>query len=121
MKLDLDRQLIVYAEAEAALGGETALQGEDPTGAGGLIVRNLDGRNFRRDRIDSRIGDVANPEEPWGDDRFETSSALAAAIDAHQVDAWIVHLAEGVRDGDLAEATTSIRGTSWRRSSSFTC
>ncbi len=88
MKLDLDRQLIVYAEAEAALGGETALQGEDPTGAGGLIVRNLDGRNFRRDRIDSRSLDRPPRRRrarrrPRGGDNFHSRHELETLLQLH--------------------------------------
>ena len=48
--LGLEAQVLVHAEARAALGGEVAMQGEpelsqDP-GVNGLLVRDIDGVNF---------------------------------------------------------------------------
>jgi cytosine/adenosine deaminase-related metal-dependent hydrolase len=96
--LGLLSEMLVYAEAGSALGGETAIQGEPDDPANGLIVRDVDGTNFGRDKIDSRVPSV--------DNGFSEAGELAGAMAAGRVDAWLVHLAEGVRDGDRAPGDT---------------
>ena len=92
--LDLESEMLVHAEARAALGGTTAIQGEPDDPANGLIVRDVDATNFGRAKIASRVPSV--------DSGFGDSPELAAAMANGRVDAWLVHLAEGVRDGDRA-------------------
>jgi 5-methylthioadenosine/S-adenosylhomocysteine deaminase len=93
MGLNLYPEVGKYAEVKAMLGGETALQGgpADP-GVDGILIRNVDDVNFGRDRIESRVLSI---------DRLVGTelSDLLSRMQTRQVDAWIVHLAEGVRDG----------------------
>ena len=81
-----------YAEIKAMLGGETAFQGApaDPA-TDNILIRNVDNLNFGRDRIESRVNAIAEL----------TGSALDSLLMRMrngQVDAWLAHLAEGVRD-----------------------
>src|SRR5829696_1877818 len=128
--LGLQSEALVYAEAMAALGGETALQGEPrDTRANGVLVRDVGGVNFGRDREDSYVPNV----ELMGQ---ETAQELRSRMLSGDLDAWFVHLAEGVRDRDrtvkdlyssrheldtlrrlglLTEATVIIHGTALER------
>ena len=92
--LGLYVEVLKHAEARAILGGQTALQGvsQEPA-VQGLLVRNVDGTNFGRDRIEARVPDVGAEDFP------PEAAALAERMRDGQVDAWLVHLAEGVRDG----------------------
>ena len=95
--LGLYVDVLKHAEARAVLGGETAIQGESSTGEAGvdgLLARNVGGTNFGRDRVDQR---VANVEDPAFD---PIAVGLHAAMTSGALDAWLVHLAEGVRNGD---------------------
>jgi cytosine/adenosine deaminase-related metal-dependent hydrolase len=95
--LGLFVEVLKHAEARAVLGGETAIQGEGSQGEpalDGLLARNASGTNFGRDRIDQRVPSVE-------DDTFTAASAsVRKAMASGALDAWLVHLAEGVRDGD---------------------
>jgi 5-methylthioadenosine/S-adenosylhomocysteine deaminase len=94
--LNLARQVIVHEEARDALGGETATQGEPTDAPNGLLIRNVDGANFGRDRIEEQVQSIADGGPP----------GLAARMANGGVDAWLVHLAEGLRDGDRAPGDT---------------
>lgn len=99
--LGLYVDVVKHAEARAILGGQTALQGAsgDPAFEG-LLVRNVDGQNFGRDKVESRVPDVNEPE-------FAVAAGdLKARMAAGQIDAWLVHLAEGVRDGQRRQGDT---------------
>lgn len=96
--LDLQSEMLLYAQANAALAGETAIQGSPTDPVNGLIVRDVDGVNFGRDRIEERVSNV--------DAGFNDAEELAGRMAAGEVDAWLVHLAEGVRDGDRAAGST---------------
>jgi len=91
--LGLSSEVVKYAEVRAMLGGETAFEGGPADEAtDNILIRNVDQRNFGRDRIEARvpaIGDLGDAE----------LTSLLGRIRAGLVDAWIVHLAEGVRDG----------------------
>jgi 5-methylthioadenosine/S-adenosylhomocysteine deaminase len=122
--LDLGRDVIVHAEVQAALGGESALEGEST----GVLIRAVEGENFGRSRIEAWVPTIGNlPDAP----------DLAQRMAAGTIDAWIVHLAEGVRDEDrergdrfssrhefdvlrslglLTRATVIIHGTALERS-----
>jgi 5-methylthioadenosine/S-adenosylhomocysteine deaminase len=91
--LGLDAEMVKFAGLVALLGGETTTEGALPNPAtDGLLARNVESANFGRQRIDARVpsiggfsgGDLAN---------------LLTRMHAGQIDAWLVHLAEGVRDG----------------------
>jgi len=88
--LNLAVKVEKYAEIKAMLGGDTALQGADPS-LGNQLVRNIDGMNFGRGRIESRVLSIDN----LGGTEL---NGLLDRIQNGQVDAWMVHLAEGVRD-----------------------
>jgi cytosine/adenosine deaminase-related metal-dependent hydrolase len=82
-----------YAEVKAVFGGETAIQGGAASPAiDNILIRNVDQSNFGRDRIESRVPRI-------GALGGTTLSLLLARMRQGLVDAWIVHLAEGVRDG----------------------
>lgn len=91
--LNLSAEVVKYAEIKALLGGATAMQGAPPsTATDTILVRNVDNVNFGRDRVDNRVTSIASLN----------GSALASVISrmrSGQLDAWLVHLAEGVRDG----------------------
>ena len=107
--LGLEPQVVVHAEARAALGGEVAIQGEpelsEAPAANGLLVRDIDGQNFGVDHVATQVPSVK------GAAFASTASALLTQMQRGAVTAWIVHLAEGVRDGDRAPGDTySSRG-----------
>jgi 5-methylthioadenosine/S-adenosylhomocysteine deaminase len=86
--LGLDTEAVKWAEIRGLLGGQTANQGAagDPS-TDRLLARNVDGFNFGRDRVESRTFPGPDP-------------ALAARMRAGHIDAFIAHVAEGVRDSD---------------------
>jgi 5-methylthioadenosine/S-adenosylhomocysteine deaminase len=92
--LDLHAEVVKYHEVEAILGGETTLQGAPSLAAtDGVLARNVESPNFGRARVESFVP----PIDSLG------GTGLTALLDRmHQggTEAWIVHLAEGVRDGD---------------------
>jgi cytosine/adenosine deaminase-related metal-dependent hydrolase len=93
--------VLKHTEVRSVLGGQTASQGSsgDPATADWL-VRNVDGVNFGRDRIEARVPDV-------NDEGFASAAmALHDRMQAGQVDAWLVHLAEGVRDSQRPPGDT---------------
>jgi 5-methylthioadenosine/S-adenosylhomocysteine deaminase len=90
--LNLYPEIGKYSEIKAMLGGQTAVEGgpSDPT-TDDILIRNVGSLNFGRDRIDSRVLSIDGL----------TGNALASLLARMQngeIDAWIVHLAEGVRD-----------------------
>ena len=95
--LGLEAQVIVHAEARAALGGEVAMQGEPAVSsvpsANGLLVRDIDGENFGRDLVATQVSTVQDPAFA-----SMVAPALRTQLQTGRVNAWIVHLAEGVRD-----------------------
>ena len=115
--LGLYVDVLKHAETRAILGGETTFQnGSDDAALAGL-VRDADHTNFGRDRVESRVASV-------NDASFSRVAAgLRARMDSGQVDAWLVHLAEG-RDAEseqelrriadlglLTDATVVVHGT----------
>lgn len=107
--LGVEPQVVVHAEARAALGGEVAIQGEpevsEAPAANGLLVRDIDGQNFGVDHVATQVPSVDGPAFA------STAPALLTQMQRGDVTAWIVHLAEGVRDGDRAPGDTySSRG-----------
>jgi len=101
--LNLSAEVVKYAEVKMLLGGTTATQGAPPSLAyDTLLARNVDNQNFGRDRIDNRVPSIASLN----------GGALASVVNRMkngQLDAWIVHLAEGVQDGERrpGDATSS--------------
>ena len=92
--LGLYTEAVKYAEVESLLGGETAVQGASPNPASDLILaRNVDNGSFGRDRVETRVSSVNDPGFAGTE-----ANALKTRMQLGLVDAWIVHLAEGVRD-----------------------
>jgi cytosine/adenosine deaminase-related metal-dependent hydrolase len=91
--LGLHGEIVKYAEVAALLGGETAIQGasRDPE-SDSVLVRNID-----NDVFDTRI---ASPRiEAISSIDGQALAVLQAGFQAGSYDAWLIHLAEGVRDG----------------------
>jgi 5-methylthioadenosine/S-adenosylhomocysteine deaminase len=92
--LGLGGEVVKYAEVAALLGGETSIQGAPQNPASdGVLARNVD-----NDAFDTRIASplVASI------DSFGAAplASLLTGMKAGRFDAWMVHLAEGVRDAD---------------------
>src|SRR5262249_39198296 len=56
-----------------------------------ILIRNVDAVNFGRDRIESRVPSIGGLVGTELND-------LLSRMQNSRIDAWIVHLAEGVRD-----------------------
>jgi len=98
--LNLYPEVGKYAEVQAMLGGETASQGAplDPR-VDSILIRNVDDVNFGRGKIQSRVQSI--------DSLPATELAsLVSGMQNGQIDAWLVHLAEGVRDGQRRPGDT---------------
>jgi hypothetical protein len=92
--LNLNTEMVKYAKVKALVGGETTLQGAIPSPeTDGVLARNAESANFGRQRIQSRVPSISS---------FTGVSlaALLSQMQSDQVDAWLVHLAEGVPDAD---------------------
>lgn len=89
-----------YAEVKALAAGTTAEQGSFPISPAFTehLARNVDLENFWADRVRQRALSVL-------DSTFQTTEApsLVADMDAGEVDAWLVHLAEGTAEDALEE------------------
>jgi 5-methylthioadenosine/S-adenosylhomocysteine deaminase len=98
--LDLGSEAIKYSEIEGLLGGETSMQGgfRDPA-SDGVLARNVEGDVFNTRIASSRVGPIsAFDGAPLSD--------FLAKLNAGDYDAWMVHLAEGVRDADRRPGDT---------------
>jgi len=90
--LGLLPEVVKYAEVKAMLGGETAFQGAAQGSAtDNILIRNVDNSNFGQDRVETRVNAIGVMTQTERD-------ALLGKMRAGLVDAWFVHLAEGVRD-----------------------
>jgi 5-methylthioadenosine/S-adenosylhomocysteine deaminase len=91
--LGLYGKMVKYAEVSALLGGETAIQGADSSDqeSGRVLVRNIENRPFgAASRIAGRVPNIDLLSE----------TPLLDEMTKGRYDAWLVHLAEGVRDAD---------------------
>jgi cytosine/adenosine deaminase-related metal-dependent hydrolase len=87
-------EIIKYGKARMILGGTTTTEGGNSSPAyDTLLARNVESPNFGRQRIANRV-------EPIGVMLADDVTAVSDAMSAGQLDAWLVHLAEGVRDAD---------------------
>jgi 5-methylthioadenosine/S-adenosylhomocysteine deaminase len=90
--LGLLSEVVKYSEIKAIFGGETSFQDGLPDPAtDNLIVRNVESLNFGRQRIESRVPAI-------GDLTGSDLTSLLSRMQNGRIDAWLVHLAEGVRD-----------------------
>lgn len=112
-----------YAEIRAVVGGVSAIQGASYSTQGSTesMVRNLDGRIFGQHRARAAIDLPSSLDSRGGPQMARTLEAIAAG----EVNAYYLHLAEGMRDnersykefehlvdlGALTKATIIIHGT----------
>lgn len=90
-----------YSEVKAMLGGQTAFQNGTPDPAtDNLMIRNVESPNFGRQAVASHVPSI---DELTGSDL----AALLTGMRNGQVDAWLTHLAEGVRDGQRRPGDTT--------------
>jgi len=92
--LNLSTEMVKYAKLKALVGGETTTQGAIPSPeTDGVLARNAESSNFGRQRIQSFVASI---------DSFLGAPLLAllSQMQSGQVDAWLVHLAEGVLNGE---------------------
>jgi 5-methylthioadenosine/S-adenosylhomocysteine deaminase len=93
--LGLANEVLEHAEVRAVLGGQTAMQGELPLTAAGLMVRDVDHTDFGSGGVATTVSSVEDPAFAAVD-----APTLRQGMAGGSVSAWLVHLAEGVRDGD---------------------
>ncbi len=92
--LNLSLEVVKLAEARGILAGQTSSQGAPAaTGYDTLLSRNVDNLNFGRDRIESRVASI-------GTLSGGALAGLQQRLATGATEAWLVHAAEGVRDGD---------------------
>lgn len=93
--------VIKFGRARMILGGTTTTQGGGSNPAyDSLLARNVEGVNFGRQRILSRVGAISSLSAG-------EAAAIAGGMSAGLLDAWLVHLAEGVRDADRRPGDTT--------------
>ena len=98
--LGLLSEVVKYSEVKAMLGGETSFQDGLPDQAtDNLMIRNVQSANFGRQAVFSRVPSI---------DQLSSSdlAALITGMQNGQVDAWLAHLAEGVRDNQRRAGDT---------------
>lgn len=88
---DLDVEAIKYAEVKALVGGVTSIQGTPNLRATRILVRNIEHSNFGQDRIYQR--GLAVSDKRW---QRTVEDGLLRRMNEGEVDAWLVHLAEGI-------------------------
>jgi hypothetical protein len=94
--LQLGPEVGKYAEVKAILGGETAFEGGEDEVTQYFLIRNVDQTNFGRKRIESEVRKIDDLKDEGFDHDL---SDLLDQMHKGEIDAWLVHLAEGVRDG----------------------
>jgi cytosine/adenosine deaminase-related metal-dependent hydrolase len=92
--LGLGALAVKYAEVRALLGGETVIQGGSNTIADHTLIRNVEAETLLGE---GRIEGFVSPIDSLPD---TTRTRLIADMGSGQLAAWIVHLAEGLRDAD---------------------
>ncbi|MDX1385588.1 MAG: amidohydrolase family protein, partial [Thermoanaerobaculia bacterium] len=87
-----------WGEIQALVGGTTTTEGSRPLpGVVDILLRNAEHTNFGQDRVCRSV-------EAVGDPAFATFAAdVLAQAGAGQIDACLIHLAEGVDAASLAE------------------
>jgi cytosine/adenosine deaminase-related metal-dependent hydrolase len=93
----LRHDVLLYREAESALAGETALEGAGSAGTPSVLIREIEGTNFGRADVEAWVPSIGN---------FTGAPELRDRIARGETHAWLVHLAEGVRDVDRRELDT---------------
>jgi 5-methylthioadenosine/S-adenosylhomocysteine deaminase len=92
--LGLAGEIVKYAETAALLGGETAIQGAAPNPeSDGVLTRNIDNDVFDERIAEPRVGPIASLGGV-------ALANLLARMQGGEIDAWLLHLSEGVREAD---------------------
>jgi 5-methylthioadenosine/S-adenosylhomocysteine deaminase len=98
--LNLTAEVVKFARVKALVGGVTTVQGARPAAAtDNILARNVESANFGRQRIDAFVPSIDTLTGA-------TLSGIVGRMQNGQLDAWLVHLAEGVRDGDRRTGDT---------------
>jgi 5-methylthioadenosine/S-adenosylhomocysteine deaminase len=90
----LQDDVLLYREAQSALAGETALEGVGSPGVPAALIREIEGTNFGRAADEAWVPSIGD---------FTGAAGLRDRIATGATRAWIVHLAEGVREADRHE------------------
>jgi 5-methylthioadenosine/S-adenosylhomocysteine deaminase len=94
--LKLGPEVGKYAEVKAILGGETTFAGGEDQATRGFLIRNAEQMNFGRKRIELSVSKI----DDLKDEGFHKDlTHLLDRMHDGEIDAWLLHLAEGVRDG----------------------
>ena len=94
---DLEQAAMKYVEAKAIVGGTTATQGAPSTpdeAWSDLLTRNVELWNFGRDEIHTKVTELTSD---YVGNHIKTGNASG------ELDAWFLHLAEGVDERSRAE------------------
>lgn len=92
--LGLAAEVVKYARVKSLVGGETTQQGGPSSAAlDGILARNVESTNFGRQKIGSFVPAIDTVTDAQ-------AAQLIGGMQAGLVDAWLFHLAEGVRDSD---------------------
>ncbi len=100
-----------YAQVKAILGGETTSEGGQDHKADNILIRNVEYTNFGHGRIERRVQPIGHVKPtclpcPSPTPDPDCLDCLITPMQSGQVDAWIVHLAEGVRDSQRRDKDT---------------
>lgn len=88
-----------HAEVKSIVGGTTVIQGatsENEATFDSILARNLEKTNFGEDRIETRVGGSWFPTDYSG-------SHVKSKKAAGTLDAWMIHLSEGIDEPSRAE------------------
>ena len=88
-----------HAEVKSIVGGTTVIQGatsENEAAFDSILARNLEKTNFGEDRIETRVGGSWFPTDYSG-------SHVKSKKAAGTLDAWMIHLSEGIDEPSRAE------------------
>ncbi len=88
-----------HAEVKSIVGGTTVIQGatdESESTFDSILARNIEKENFGYDRIETRVGGSWFPPDYSG-------SHIKSKKTAGNLDAWMIHLSEGIDEPSRAE------------------
>jgi cytosine/adenosine deaminase-related metal-dependent hydrolase len=94
---NLKCQALKHGEARALVGGTTAIQGTPELSCVRPLVRNLEQTNFCRDRVRQNVTSASGFNRSIsGKPSFADS--IKSDIAANKIDAFVVHIGEGIDD-----------------------
>ena len=87
-----------YSEIKGLVGGTTTIEGGiDSNGVSNILLRNAEHTNFGQDRVIRTVADINDPSFT------AVEGQVIAADQAGNLDAFLLHLAEGTDAASLAE------------------